>query len=371
MVLAPRHRFGPLTINQGAVAEFTQTHGFGADASGRSVTINGGTLQFDYENYVSGLSLTGGSVIGPGELRTPGAVSYTVNAAATPSLISVGLNLLAGALTLNVAKGPGGVDLLVSGNAYGSYGLTKSGAGLMRYTGMATNNGSTTINGGTLQVDGSLGTNTLTVLNTAILAGVGSLNGATTIQSGGTLAPGAGGIGTLTFGKNLNLAGKTVMEISKLGALLTNDLAAVSGTLTYGGSLVVTNLGGTFVAGDKFTLFNAQARVGVFASLSLPTPGAGLGWTNLLAVDGSIQVVPTVNTATTNISAVISGGNLNLSWPVDHTGWRLLVQTNNLSLGVSSNANDWGTVSGSAATNQVAVPLDVTKATEFYRLVYP
>jgi hypothetical protein len=67
----------------------------------------------------------------------------------------------------------------------------------------------------------------------------------------------------------------------------------------------------------------------------------------------------------------VSGGNLNLSWPTDHIGWRLLVQTNNLAVGISANTNDWMTVSGSAATNQVPIPIDAVKPAEFYRLVYP
>jgi hypothetical protein len=47
------------------------------------------------------------------------------------------------------------------------------------------------------------------------------------------------------------------------------------------------------------------------------------------------------------------------------------VQTNNLAQGISLNASDWGTVSGSSSTNQVQVAIDPAKPTEFYRLVYP
>jgi autotransporter-associated beta strand protein len=85
---------------------------------------------------------------------------------------------------------------------------------------------------------------------------------------------------------------------------------------------------------------------------------------------GSLLVSP-VATNPTNIVVSVSGTNFNLSWPPDHIGWRLLVQTNNLARGISLNASDWGTVSGSADTNQVNVAIDPTKPTEFYRLVYP
>ena len=90
-----------------------------------------------------------------------------------------------------------------------------------------------------------------------------------------------------------------------------------------------------------------------------------------LTGSGSLLVALTVATNPTNIIASVSGSNLNLSWPADHTGWRLLMQTNNLAQGISSNTNDWGTVSGSTGTNQVNVNIDPTKPTEFYRMVYP
>jgi hypothetical protein len=82
-------------------------------------------------------------------------------------------------------------------------------------------------------------------------------------------------------------------------------------------------------------------------------------------------VAPTPATNPTHIVASFSGVLLNLSWPADHTGWRLLVQTNHLASGVSANTNDWSTVSGSTSTNQVQLPMLPTQPTEFYRLVYP
>jgi hypothetical protein len=60
-----------------------------------------------------------------------------------------------------------------------------------------------------------------------------------------------------------------------------------------------------------------------------------------------------------------------LAWPSDRIGWRLLVQTNNLTNGISASTNDWGTVPASQQTNQVLLPLDPTVPLEFYRLIYP
>jgi hypothetical protein len=67
----------------------------------------------------------------------------------------------------------------------------------------------------------------------------------------------------------------------------------------------------------------------------------------------------------------VSNGTLNLTWGPDCLGYRLLVQTNNLNLGVSGNSNDWATVTGSTATNTMAIPIVSTNLNEYYRLVYP
>jgi hypothetical protein len=217
-----------------------------------------------------------------------------------------------------------------------------------------------------------VGTNTLTVAANAVLAGVGVVGGSTTIQNGGTLAPGDTGIGRLTISNNLVLAGNALLKISKNGGVLTNDLVFNTGALAMGGSLTVTNIGtNAFAAGDKCVLFNAGSRSGSFSTLTLPALSGGLGWSNSLAANGSLQVVTAVNLTRTNINFSVLGGTLSLSWPADHTGWRLLAQTNHLAGGLSVNTNDWGTVAGSAATNNVSVVLDPTKAAEFYKLTYP
>jgi hypothetical protein len=62
---------------------------------------------------------------------------------------------------------------------------------------------------------------------------------------------------------------------------------------------------------------------------------------------------------------------LTLSWPADHTGWRLLAQTNHLAMGISLDTNDWDTVAGSQQTNWLVVPVAFGLPVEFFRLVYP
>ena len=129
------------------------------------------------------------------------------------------------------------------------------------------------------------------VSSNAVLTGNGTLAGGISILSGAALIPGSS-VGKMIFTNAPFLQGSVLMEISKNGETLTNDqIQAITGTLTYGGTLVVTNLGPTTLAtGDRFPLFSATNYAGSFSSISLPPLAAGLDWTNKLLVDGSIEV---------------------------------------------------------------------------------
>ena len=83
----------------------------------------------------------------------------------------------------------------------------------------------------------------------------------------------------------------------------------------------------------------------------------------------TITVSNTVTIATnpTNIVATVSGTNLILSWPGDHTGWTLQAQTNPPSTGLGTN---WVDVPGSASVNAVTNTINPTNGSVFYRLKY-
>jgi len=375
-----------------------------------SIVVNGGGLNSSNGLYLArGTDVAENSVTistAPTTIRAYGASSaaatlsggitgsLSVQSAASGSVIDSSVNLLPEdyGYTITVQSGASTatgdlvINGVISGGTYDGYPLVKDGAGSLRLNGANTFIGSMTVSAGTLQVDGSLGQTALTVGNTATLAGVGTFYYfGPTMQSGSTLAPGDNGIGTLTiynffdgtldFPDALTLVSgsTTVMELTKSGSTLANDVVKIlNGTLTYGGTLVVTNIGaGVLGAGDSFKLFDAPMYASSFSSQTLPALMSGLFWdSSQLAVNGTITVVG-VNTTPTNLVASASGTNLTFSWPADHTGWRLLVQTNHLANGISANTNDWGTVSGSAGTNQISIPIDRTKQAEFYRLIYP
>ena len=87
---------------------------------------------------------------------------------------------------------------------------------------------------------------------------------------------------------------------------------------------------------------------------------------------GQLYYAATGTPASTNATKVVFSVPVNnqmtLSWPGDHTGWQLQAQTNSVSVGISTN---WVNVSPSTGTNQVAVPVNLTNGSVFYRLVYP
>jgi autotransporter-associated beta strand protein len=251
--------------------------------------------------------MTAGTVNGTGEIRTTGG-TYSTLASANSSVISVNVAFYSSA-TFSIARGTAAVDLLASGPANNTGAFTKSGTGIMAVSGAWTNSGTTTISAGTLQLDGSLGTNTVSVAGSATLTGTGTANGATTVSSGGTLAPGDNGIGALAFAGalNLNSGSKTMLKLSKNGGVLTNDLISVAGALTFGGTLTVTNIGtNALIVGDSFTLFGAGSYASNFSATNLPSLGNGLKW-NWNPAAGTLAVVPTATTNTLIWSGAVNG----------------------------------------------------------------
>jgi hypothetical protein len=91
------------------------------------------------------------------------------------------------------------------------------------------------------------------------------------------------------------------------------------------------------------------------------------GATNTYTVNVTLQPNQTVPHLTNSVS----GTTLNLSWPADHLGYRLLVQTNNLNKGVSANIGDWMTVPGSTAITTTSITIIKATNNAYYRLVYP
>ena len=70
----------------------------------------------------------------------------------------------------------------------------------------------------------------------------------------------------------------------------------------------------------------------------------------------------------TNIFTATSGNTLTLTWPADHRGWYLQMQTNAPGAGLGTN---WVTVPGSDFATSTNIIINPTDGAVFYRLVYP
>jgi len=79
---------------------------------------------------------------------------------------------------------------------------------------------------------------------------------------------------------------------------------------------------------------------------------------------------PAVSIATNSplLGWQINGGQIQFSWPADHIGWTLQMQSNAPAVGLTTN---WGVVAGSVLTNQISLPIYPPGGNVFFRLTFP
>ena len=164
----------------------------------------------------------------------------------------------------------------------GTGGLILDG-GHQTLSGINSYRGATTVNAGTLSVNGSIATSSLTTVNAGGTLGGNGTVGNTAI-SGGTLAPG-NSIGTLRVNGNLSFtaASSYMVEVSPTNADRTN----VTGTATLGGATV----NATFAAGSyvvkQYTILNAARGLGGSAFGSVVNGNLPSGFLSSLSYDAN------------------------------------------------------------------------------------
>jgi fibronectin-binding autotransporter adhesin len=272
-------------------------------------------------------------------------------------------------------------DGLFGNGAAASLGVTKVGAGTLTLTGSSSNTGPVTVNGGSIALSGEGSINNAAIIDIAsgamldvttrtdgnlnlnsgqTLKGSGGLNGNLVTLAGSIVNPGAS-IGTLTVANNATLGGTLLLEVNRASAP-NSDRLTVSGTLTAGGTLAVTNIGGALQANDTFPLFSAG--VSGF-TVSLPATdlvnGVTYTWQNDVAANGSVKVLTVTPITSPTLGVSQTGNNLNFSWSGP---FKLQSQTNSLSVGVSANWSDYP----GGGTSPVSVTINPANPTVFFRL---
>jgi fibronectin-binding autotransporter adhesin len=211
---------------------------------------NGGALRVtgesDYSLAIGSVTITGTS---KGATFNPTTANLRIgsvgNTGTTLNTLILNGTTTGNTITGTIANGTAPTAVTQGGSS--------GNTGTWSLNGNSTYSGNTSINYGTLRINGdnSAATGAVTVANSATLGGKGIVGGATTVNNGCTLAPGDGGPGTLTFSGNLNLAGSTSKMLFEGG-----DLVVVNGALSLASAWNLAVTGSDFRDGGSVVLFN-------------------------------------------------------------------------------------------------------------------
>jgi hypothetical protein len=142
--------------------------------------------------------------------------------------------------------------------------------------------------------------------------------------------------------------------------------AAASGATGYNLKRSTTNGGPyTIIVSNLPTLIYTNTGVANGTMYYFVVSAANSTGESSNSVSASAQPVSLISP---QVSFGVSGGQMQFTWPQDHTGWSLQMQTNSLAAGLGTN---WVTVPNSKTTNQMTLPMDLTSGCVFFRLVYP
>jgi len=309
-------------------------------------TISAGTLQLgNLAAIPSGVSAGNVSVAAGATLDLNG-FSTSVN-----GLSGSGTVTNSGA-AVTLSMGLNNYSTNFSGAIVGAVSLIKTGTGTQSIGGTNSYTGTTTVNAGILSIAANLSqvTNSFIVNNGGTLNGTNAIGGSLTVNSGGTFYAGTAtnSIGTFTINGNVNLAGNTIVAINK-DVSPSNDVVNVTGSISYGGTLTVYNIGtNALVAGDQFQIFPAGGT-NSFSSIT-GAPGVTYSFIN-----GVLSVV-SVSSPTLSYTT-LGGGVLQFNWTgAYHLQW----QTNSL-------GTNWVNYPG-GGTSPVNVTNNPTIPAAFFRL---
>ncbi|MDP0497748.1 MAG: autotransporter-associated beta strand repeat-containing protein [Verrucomicrobiota bacterium JB024] len=303
---------GKTTVNGGYLALNS------ANANLSEVEINGGSMAIFTQQSSS--DITGGATI-KGLSGTGGQI-FTMNANATAKRDGI--------LTIDTDEGTeytySGTVLNRGGGTGGeiTFSIVKNGLGIQRLSGSNSYSGTTTVNAGTLLVNGTHAAAGAYLINGGLLGGSGSIttnNADITVANGAGLTPGDGGTGTLTVNVGtgtLDISG-AVASVNALAyqidAIGSSDAIDVTGTLNIGSAMLdldsfdFTFLSGTEV-GDYTLISTTETIVGTLGS-NTSSVVDGYGVTLSISGDGtdvvlSVTSIPEIS----HVSALVGLGAL-------------------------------------------------------------
>jgi len=253
---------GILTVSAAGTATFSGSIQDGGNAT-TGLAVSTGTLVLSGTN-----TYTGGTTVDSGVLRAGSATGlvnnslYVVNGG-TLDLNGFGLTMAAlsgTGGTIDLGTGPGSGlaidqddDTEYAGGITGDGGLTKSGTGTLVLSGTGAYTGDTTVSGGALAVNGTLG-GPVRVLAGARLQGTGTVGDTTVL---GVIAPG-NSIGTLRVAGNIGFAAGSVYEV-EADAGGQADRIEATGTATIDPTATVRVLAGAgdYAPATDYTILSA------------------------------------------------------------------------------------------------------------------
>lgn len=295
------------------------------NVTGSSVVVSnatGGTLNADGSGIQVG-TVSGSAAVNVGgangRIGTLSGGSLAANAA---GLIVTNYNGGNIAISNGVSVGLRGGSS--SGVISGAGGIAKQSTGTLTLSGNNTYTGATTVEAGTLVVNGSIGGST-SVQSGATLAGSGSV-GATTIASGGTISPGnSPGTMSLTNGLTWLVGGNYNWQIynatGTAGASNGWDLLAVSGG--------AWNISGLTAGSFNINLWS-------LSGISLDANGNAINFNNGTSYTWELltytSLTGTFDASLFNINATANNGTTGFSNPLNSGVFSLAVDGDSLNL---------------------------------------
>lgn len=215
-----------------------------------------------------------------------------------------------------------------------------------------------------------------------ILAGPGFADGTYTFMTyTGTLSGNYPSLGSVPAGYNYAFDTNTAGQVNLVVTLPapTNLLATASNLLInltwapVAGAIGYDLKRGTINNGPYPTVFSGLMQTN-YADPSV-TNGvtyfyvvSAIGVTSQSSNSFQASAAPLPSNQPANIVAQAAGGQMQLSWPPDHLGWQLQMQTNGPGRGLGTN---WVTVANSTNVDSTNIIINPIYGSVFFRLVYP